>query len=289
VVCDPPKKRFLVVFNPRWGGYTFPLRRKRRPGGADAIREREYALHDARQALLSDLGPTLGRTAEAHWMDRIEVPGVSGRTEEPTLYIYDIVTLLLAQPVPEGVFAGPYGWLSAEEIRQSDPEASGPNRRMVTWTTWQVLTKLLDNQHVAAAVILREGAGEREYLMTRNRHGEWFFPSTRMGDQVPADQIVVYEFKLKADYAGRIKVDEYGQEVEMDQESVHIGPRSYTFHLRRARFPQEDLTLPGNNLETALYRAGIDFCWMTETDLKAPHPNLSGTVAGLLAAVLQLS
>ena len=59
--------------------------------------------------------------------------------------------------------------------------------------------------------------------MTRNRHGQWFFPSTRMGDQVPAQRIVVYEFKLKADYPGKIVVAEDGMEVELEQSAfVHL-------------------------------------------------------------------
>src|SRR5262245_22146908 len=94
VVFDPRRQKFLVVFNPRWGGYSFPQRRFRRDGAYDALREREYAVHDARQALLNDLGPTLGEAAEAHWMDRIQVPGLSGGSGKQTLYVYDIVTLV---------------------------------------------------------------------------------------------------------------------------------------------------------------------------------------------------
>ena len=73
-------------------------------------------------------------------MDRIEVLGVSGRTQEPTLYVYDIVTLTLANPLPEGVFGGAYaGFLK----RRGDPRLRPgrtrpePKARGLHWTTWQ--------------------------------------------------------------------------------------------------------------------------------------------------------
>ncbi len=161
VVFDPRRQKFLVVFNPRWGGYTFPQRRFSRDGAHDPLREREYAIHDARQALLNALGPTLGEATEAHWMDRIQVHGVSGQTGQQTVYVYDIVALVPANPLPDGVFGGPFGFLSAMEIRDSDPDEPGSNARMVTWTTWQVLTKLLDHQQAAVAVVSRENEGRR--------------------------------------------------------------------------------------------------------------------------------
>lgn len=287
VVYDPGRQKFLVVFNPRWKGYSFPVRRFRRSGASDPLRERDHAVQEARAALLSDLGPSLGDAAEAHWMDRIEVPGVSGRTGEEALYRYDIVTLLPVNPLPDGSFASRFGFLPAQEIRDSDPDELGPNARVVTWTTWQVLTRLLDAQRVAVAVVCREFNGQREYLMTLNRHGKWFFPARRMDHVGTAEQLVVYEFKIKADYLGRIDVLE-GPTVEMEQNTPHLGPRSYTFYLRKANFPQEDLTLPGNRLEGALYKAGILFRWVKEGDMKPLADEISPTIVGLRAAVLSM-
>ncbi len=276
VVYDPERQKFLVVFNPRWGGYTFPLCRKRLPDAIDAVLERKEVLDDARQALLRDLPATLGQTREAHWMDRIQVLGVSGRTKKPMRYVYDIVTLVPTGPLPDGVFGGPFGFLSADEIRESDPDEPGPNRRAVTWTTWQVLTKLLDNQQVAVAVVSRLVNGQPEYLMTRNRDGQWFFPATRMGDQVPPDRLVRYEFILKANYLGRIDVADEPKVVDVEQTTRHLGPRHYTFHLYRTDFPQEDLLLSGNRLEVALDDAGTEFRWLGKGS-----PDLSDTAVKL--------
>jgi hypothetical protein len=288
VVYDRERKKFLVVFNPRWKGYTFPVRRFRRTVASDPLRVRAYAEQEARAALLSDLGPELGEAAEAHWMDRIDVVGVSGATNEETFYRYDIVTLVPVNPLPDGPFAARFGFLTAQEIRDSDPDELGPNARVVTWTTWQVLTRLLDLQKVAVAVVCRKVNGRREYLMTLNRHGKWFFPARRMDDPATAEQLVVYEFKLKANYLGPIDPARDGPAVEMEQDTAHLGPRSYTFHLRKVNFPQEDLTLPGNRLEAALYEAGIPFRWVEEGILNPPAADVSHTVAGLYAAVTSL-
>jgi hypothetical protein len=287
VVYDPERQKFLVVFSPRWRGYSFPVRRFRRGGASDPLRERDHAVQEARAALLSELGPSLGEAADAHWMDRIEVPGVSERSGEETLYRYEIVTLVPVNPLPNGPFAHRFGFLSAQEIRDSDPDELGPSARVVTWTTWQVLTRLLDAQRVAAAVVSRISNAQREYLMTLNRHGKWFFPARRMDDPGTAEQLVVYEFKIEADYLGRIEVTE-GPTVEMEQNTLHLGPRSYTFHLRKAYFPQEDLTLPGNHLEAALFKAGIPFRWVKEGDMEAPAVEISPTVEGLYAAVMSM-
>ena len=126
VVYDPERQKFLVVFNPRWGGYSFPLRRFRRSGASDPLRERQYAEQEARAALHDDLGPSLRQAAEAHWMDRIQVRGASGRTQQETLYVYDIVTLAPTRPLPDSPFGGRFGFLSSQEIRDSDPDELGP-------------------------------------------------------------------------------------------------------------------------------------------------------------------
>ena len=288
VVFDAARQKFLVVFNPRWGGYTFPMRRLRTTGASDAIRERQLAEQEARAALRADLGPVHGESTEAHWMDRIEVRRRSERTGVDTHYVYDIATVLPRSPVPDGPFAGPFGFLSADEIRDSDPDERGPNARVVTWTTWQVLTRLLDNQHVALAIVRREVGGQRQYLMTHNRYGQWFFPARRSGDLVPSDRLVVYEFRLGADYLGRIDLGEETT-VELEQTTQHLGPRTYVFHLRPLRFPDEDLAAKGNRLEAALDAAGVAFEWVSEARLQAPvGPDLSPTVEGLSAAVLAM-
>lgn len=287
VVYDPQRQKFLVVFNSRWKGYSFPVRRFRRSGASDPLRERDHAVQEARAALLSDLGPSLGEAAEAHWMDRIEVLGVSGRTGEKTLYRYDIVTLVPVNPLPDGPFAGRFGFLTAQEIRDSDPDELGPRARVVTWTTWQVLTRLLDGQKVAVAVVCRENQARREYLMTLNRYGQWFFPARRMDNPATAEQLVLYEFKIKANYLGPIAITG-GPTVQMQQNTLHLGPRDYTFHLCKANFPQENLTLSGNQLEAALHKAGIPFRWVKEADMQPPAADVSPTVEGLHGAVMSM-
>ncbi len=125
--------------------------------------------------------------------------------------------------------------------------------------------------------------------MTLNRLNQWFFPAGRMGDQVPAQRILHYEFSIKANYYHPIKVSEDGKTVEMEQTTAHLGPRTYLFHLYKISFPQEDLTMPGNRLEAALDRAGIPFRWMSEDELTSPEMNVSNTVPALLGPAKNLA
>src|SRR5262249_21262449 len=143
----------------------------------DALRDREYAIREARAALAADLGSSLGEAEDAHWMDRIGVARSSGSRRIETEYTYDIVTLRPKRPIPDGAFAGRFGWLSAAEIRQSDPDEGSADARMVTWTTWQVLTRLLDVQQVSVAVVSRTVTSGRQWLLTLSGRGYWFFPA----------------------------------------------------------------------------------------------------------------
>src|SRR5205809_48406 len=81
--------------------------RLRSRSATDAYLEREGAEQEARAAFRADLGPVLGESTEAHWMDRIEVRRHSGRTGVVTRYLYDIVTVRPKVPLPDGPFAGP--------------------------------------------------------------------------------------------------------------------------------------------------------------------------------------
>jgi len=285
VVYDRDRDRFLLAYNPRWPGYTFPTRPWPAQVVYDPLEERRLCEQTACQALREDLGPTLGEVAEAHWMDRLEVTGVSGRTGQSVRYVYDVVTAQLVHPLPPETPAGRFVYLTAQEILQADPRHPAHVERVLSWTTWTVLARLLEDQQAAVAVVCRQTDGGREYLMTLSRHGRFFFPAKRMGDEVPAERLIVYEFKLDADYTGKIVV-EPELVVRMEQQTRHLGQRRYTFHLCRTLFPDEDLNLPGNRLEAALDRAGTVFRWVPEAHVAAPPDYCSDTVRGLSAAVL---
>jgi hypothetical protein len=123
--------------------------------------------------------------------------------------------------------------------------------------------------------------------MTLNRRGEWFFPASRMDDPNTAQQLVQYEFKLKAKYLGEID-PVFGQTVETEQDMAHLGPRRYTFYIYKANFPKEKLGVPGNQLEIALQKAGINFSWVSERKLDPLATNISPTVEKLREAVLSM-
>jgi hypothetical protein len=285
IVYDPAKKGFLLVYNPRWHSYAFPTRRFGNLTFSDAFKEREHCQSVAHLALRQDLGPTLGEASEAHWMDQVEATGVSGRTGRETRYVYDVVTLLPVNPLPAGSFATRLGFLTAQEIRDANPEHPGHVSHLVSWTTWRVLTRLLEDQHVSVAVICRRRAGHREFLMTRNRYARWFFPARRMGDDgVDAEGLAVYEFRLAADYLQRIEAAEQGPPVALEQQTQHLGTRRYHFHLVRTRFPGVNLDQPGNPVEQALGATQ----WFSEEELLDPPATMSDTIVGLRDRVLEI-
>jgi hypothetical protein len=288
IVHDRERQGFLLVYNPRWHAYTFPSRRFPDVHMADALQERDLCERIARQILRDDLGPTLGEVSEAHWMDRVEISGISGQTGRVTNYLCDVVTLVPVEQLPVGAFASRFGFLTSQEILQSRPEHSGHLTRLLPFTTWEILRRLLEDQHVAAAVVCRCQEGKREFLMTSNRYGRFFFPGRRMGDGMPAERLIVYEFRLGANFNGKMEVQP-GPVVRLEQETPHLGKRGYTFHLCPTAFPGEELTLEANRLANSLDQAGIRFRWISEDELRHPPDILSETVQGLAETVLGMA
>src|SRR5262245_49988503 len=80
VVAKPGPWRYLVAYNEKWHGYSFPMKKIKVGPTNDALRDRRVAIDTARDALLSDVGHPLGLSTEGRWMDRIQVEGTSGRT-----------------------------------------------------------------------------------------------------------------------------------------------------------------------------------------------------------------
>jgi hypothetical protein len=288
VVYDQERRGFLLVYNPRWKGYTFPTRPWPAGNVADALQERKVCERQALAAFREDLGPRLGEATEPHWMERIEAHGVSGRTGRPTHYLFDVVTLRPVEPLPAGGFAGRFGWLTAEEIL-ADAEPDGLPVRLVTWTTRRILAGLLEDQQVAVAIVSRLQAGQREYLMLLNRYAKWFFPAKRMDDEVSADRTIRYEFLRDAHYYGSGIDVAPAEVVSLEQHTGHLGTRQYTFHLQRTTFPGVDLAKSGNRLEASLDQAGKPSKWIPAQDLHEPlSDNISPTVRGLRETVLRL-
>jgi hypothetical protein len=272
VVAKPGASRYLMVYNQKWRGYSFPMKKIRVGPTNDPLRDRRVAVDTARDALRADLEPPLGLSTEGRWIDRIEVEGTSGRTGQPRIYEYDIVEVSPTSEIPDGSFASRHGYLTADEIRHSDPTERGPRARLVTWTTWQVLTRLLDNQQVAVAVVRRGDL----YLMTRNRYGQWFFPARRMGDGRTAWQVVVNDFRA---WNINLRMEPGREElVALKQPTTHLGTREYRFHLQRVNVDVEGLA-------AELTARSVLHQWRP---LEMEGDDTSPTLAGLRDAVRKL-
>lgn len=275
VVYQPERKGFFLVYNPRWHGYSLPTRPLPPAIAPGDPMFRKVCEAEALQAFQEDSGSVPGDGAQAVWMDHVEIERPSGRTGRLTTYAYDIVAVDPCTPLPSGEFGSGCGLLSYQEILES---------AVVTWSTREILRKLLEDQHVGLGVVCRHGNTGREFLMIKNRYGEYFFLAARLRRHSTAAAAVVVELRGKYKFGGHVDLVEREEVVVVQQTTAHLGPRKYLFHLVVMRFGQLDLYM----LEETLVRAGASFRWVPEAELRTLPADLSNTVAGVRDAVLTL-
>ena len=264
VALDRTSGKYVVAFNRRWGGYAFPTRPFAPSAGLSLREQRAEACRAARRAFREDLGPTLGESSAAHWMDQLELVGTSGRTRRRTLYVYEACVVEPAVAVPQGPFGGLVGLLGRGEILDSAPHEPGDQERCVTWTTWRVLHDLLERQHAAAAVVCRRVEGRREFLMTLNRELRWFFPARRMSAEDDPRRVVAAELTVGADFLAGLQVGD-GLTFDLTQVSGPLGERQYTFHLHPVHVAGDQ----GGRLRDALGGPG-QAEWLRESAFDSP-------------------
>jgi hypothetical protein len=278
VAYDEQRKGYFVVFNPRWRGYAFPHKRWPEVRVLDDVEYRRICEETALSAFEEDLGRSFP-DAQTIWIDYLEVEGVSGRTGKRKRYSFDIVWIGPHDDLPDDGLAAPCGYLSREQILG--------NQTIVTWSTREILRELLEEQQVAVGVICRRVHGERQYLLTLNRYGRYFFPAKRLRRSISARRALIAEFRVNANFMGHIDV---GGPVQagMTQNTVHLGMREYQYHLFPMFFPEVNLSAASNRLEDALAKAGIVFRWVSEHELTNPSPQISDTISGIIGQVLAL-
>jgi hypothetical protein len=268
-------KGFLISFNSKWRAYAFPMRKPRsvdfKPEGV-AIR-----------ALAECLGQrTL--SAEARPLEYLELEGPSLRTGRETCYFYQVFEVDPGLDLPVGRLGSRTGFLPYEALLESD---------LVTWSTKELARALMEEQHVALAVITREGASGREYLMLRNaNYRGYFFPASRLKTDTTPKKAAVAAIRGDTGYDSPITIHEESAQTVADE---HFSrrfnrERKYLFHVMKATLGDFDLTKRKNPLEVALSRTGRPWRWFTEKQLEDPQAHdLSPTVTAVLKAVIQVA
>jgi hypothetical protein len=268
-----PERGFFLGFNEKWRGYTLPMTRLR-PTDVDAAAAARPALRDAVEQPL--------RSATARLLEYVVHEGRSGRTGRDALYRYQVFEVDPNETLPDDGFGGRHGFITYERLLAAD---------LVTWSTRIILRELMENQQVAVAVISRQGATEREYLMICSpSYNGYFFPASRFRTDTRPTWEAVEAVRGDTGYQAPIRP---GPAVVV--EDVHSSPRygrerRFVFHVVPVSLPAVQLGKSPNTLEERLHQTEAVWRWVSESELADPAANdLSATVTPLLPAVRQVA
>lgn len=271
-VVYQPDCGFFVSFNDKWGGYAFPMR-KRRPTDLEGAGTALEALRDAVRRPLP--------RAEARPLEYLEWRQKSGRTGLDTYYCYQAFEVEPNEALPGGELGSRHGFLSYEQLQAVD--------RVVTRPTRALSAELMDNQHVALAVITRPGPSGREYLMIRNaRYQGYFLPASRIKTDTDARSEAVAAARRETGYLTPVA---HGPALGV--EDTHFSPRfqrprRFVYHPVAIVLPGLDLTVSPNELERSLARTEAVWQWFAEEQLADPRAHdLSEALDTVRDAVIQ--
>jgi hypothetical protein len=271
---------FLQAFNPKWQGYSFPMRKLRATDFEPAVA--------AREAFREAVGFPLHRL-EAVPLFFSEVERESQRTGRMTRYRYhgfeirpDGDLLIAGEARPSAALTGPTGvpfgpacrllFLSHGDFATAD---------LLTWTARHVHAELVNNQHVAVAVVARQApGGGREFLMVRNWNYGWFPPASRVRGEVEPRFQAQQGFRDDTGYTGQLVAGAARPITDRHHSPRFDCPRDFVFHLVPLTLPGVDLTRSDNELARAMARRGTHADWVPEAHLANPAAHgLSPTLA----------
>lgn len=301
-VVFEPSWGFFLGYNPRWHGYTFPMR-KRRMTDVDLGHTALEALREA-----TDL-PLRGATYRP--LVALEIEGESHGTGKRTRYRYhafeiDPPVLLSAEIAPHG-FGCRRGFLKPDQI--APPALDGSTHSaaastesgavvmaplgadLVTWSTRRLVEELVGNQRVALAVICRRGAEGPEFLMSRNASYGGYFP---IAGRCRTEAQPGYEVReaIRADIGYPRRPHVGGPLV---REERHFSPRfqcerHFVHTLFPVTFPGVDLHDQNSELNYWLERSGLLWRWVAVDELENPAANdLSPTIANIRDGLRQIA
>lgn len=285
-VVYEPSHGFLLSFNARWKGYSFPMR-QRRATDADLASGALLALREA-------VSHPLPR-AQATPLVFVETEGTSQGTGEETIYRYhafdiDPVADLYREAAPHG-FGCRNGFLPLKAITPvipgTSPELATLPADLVTWSTRRIVEELLGNQEVGVAVIRRQTPGGMEYLMRRYPgYGGYFFIAARRRQEANVKFEVRQAIQTDLGYLSRVTLGDPVLVTEIQPSPRFESERRFVFHLFDVSLPGVDLLADDSALTQAIEKSGRMWRWVHESEMDSPLDHgLSPTVEALRQGV----
>ncbi len=272
-IIQDSQGRFLVTFNPKWGGYAFPIQAV--PEGGDILGSL------AIQAAEHDLGCRLP-SASATELDYMGRFGLSQRTAEETLYEYWLYAVEPGQTLD--LLAAP-NWNNDPPLFLTYAELT--TRTDLTWSTSAIAQEFVESQEAVLAVVTRAGEHETEFLLVwNNSYGGYFFPTQRAKTEVKPDRVAVGTVRSDLGYRGPAKSTHRGEVPDVHFSNRFHCDRRFRFHVCEVQLTDVDLYQPGNLLEKALQRRGKQFVWLPGSKLNDTAIQFSPTMAVARTAVL---
>jgi hypothetical protein len=237
VIYDQPTQAFLLWHNKRWHGYAFPMKHF---DPSAAVSPAEVAL----QSLEDRDFPLSLRDPSATPLDRVGHCLLSEGVHQYTYYDYYVFAVDTNGPINRSTLDPDLRLFTYDELVAA---------QNVTSSTKMIAESFVQDRQVAVAVITRQTQRGREFLLTRNKLNQFFFPATRIKSDASPAHAVVQAVRLDLAYEGEV-VDVNQQEVPVVQGSLRFGPgqRRFHFHLCLLKLPGVDLSDPGNELAKAL-------------------------------------
>jgi len=272
-IIQDSQGRFLVTFNPKWGGYAFPMQAV--PEGGDILGSL------AIQAAEHDLGCRLP-SASATELDYMGRFGVSQRTADETLYEYWLYAVEPGQALD--LLAAP-NWNNDPPLFLTYDELT--TRTDLTWSTPAIAQEFVESQEAVLAVVTRAGEHETEFLLVENNnYGGYFFPTQRVKTEVKSDRVAVGTVRSDLGYRGPAKPTHRGEVPDVHFSNRFHRDRRFRFHVYEVHLSDVDLHQPGNLLEKALQHRGKQFLWLPGSKLNDTAIQFSPTMPAVRTAVL---
>ena len=272
-VVQDTQGRFLVHFNPKWGGYAFPM--KDLDDGGDILGS------VAIQAVENDLGCRLAnaRAEELEYLGRV---GRSGTTSDETQYEYWVYAVDPGEPLD---------LMATSRWNENPPMfldyAQLTSRTDLTWSSTDIVRAFVENQEAVLAVIPRPGDKETEFLLVwNNNYNGYFFPTQRVKTEVKPEQAAKAIIRSDLDYRGPATAVWRGEVPDIHFSNRFLRDRPFRFHVCEVQLPEIDLHQPRNPLEQALVQRGRKFLWLPGSQLGNPSIQFSPTMAAVRQTVL---
>jgi len=274
-VVQDQQGRFLVTYNEKWSGYSFPLQ--------DFDPNSEVMATVAVEALERDLHCRLPK-AKAEELEYLGKFGRSERTGEETWYDYWLFEIDVGQPL---------------DLAHATQGASHPplflagnallSRTDLTWSTPVLAREFLDNQDAVLTVITRPGLTETEYLVVWHQHYQgFFFPSARIMSEHKPEQVATRLVRAEFGYRGPVVAQWRGEALDVHFSGRVLRNRSFHFHVCQVDVPDIDLQQPFNPLELALQARGKRWHWLTAGQLADGTLRYTSTMAAVRPMVVGL-